>query len=201
MEITKIKGAEVDHVQIEVAAKLHGLGYETSVLPRTSTSFEVRDIRLSPERIQERGYNYNMSNFEAGITPHPRRTHALSWDNWVEVNNAVNEVLDKMGVSANVRTLKGKFKIREGTQDYTEEDWEDLSYENVGSQMSPIQLRDKILSESELKNREITPARPRGAWSQHIKLPSQNPSGWHNEPINHALASKGIKVGKSRTKR
>lgn len=27
------------------------------------------------------------------------------------------------------------------------------------------------------------------------------PQGWHNEPINHALASKGIKVGKSRTKR
>jgi hypothetical protein len=25
--------------------------------------------------------------------------------------------------------------------------------------------------------------------------------GWHNEPVNHALASKGIKVGKSRTKR
>jgi hypothetical protein len=33
------------------------------------------------------------------------------------------------------------------------------------------------------------------------KLPSQNPSGWHREPINHALASKGIKVGKSREKR
>lgn len=34
-----------------------------------------------------------------------------------------------------------------------------------------------------------------------MKLPSMNPKGWHKEPINHALASKGIKVGKSRTKR
>jgi hypothetical protein len=33
------------------------------------------------------------------------------------------------------------------------------------------------------------------------KVPSQNPKGWHKEPINHALASKGIKVGKNREKR
>jgi hypothetical protein len=33
------------------------------------------------------------------------------------------------------------------------------------------------------------------------KVPSSNPKGWHKEPVNHALASKGIKVGKSRVKR
>lgn len=33
------------------------------------------------------------------------------------------------------------------------------------------------------------------------KVPSSNPKGWHKEPVNHALASKGIKVGKARVKR
>lgn len=33
------------------------------------------------------------------------------------------------------------------------------------------------------------------------KAYSTNPKGWHMEPVNHALASKGIKVGKNRMKR
>lgn len=200
MEITRISGASTEEVQNALTEKLVGLGFDFTILPRTSTSFEIRDIRIAPERLQSEGYNYRMFPYAAGFSKHPRRTRALTWDNWIEVNGSVNEVLDRMNVSANVKTLGGKFKIREGTHAYTAQDWSELGRENVGSQVSPITRRSAILHESELEGRGVTPSKFKGKWSQP-KLPSQNPSGWHNEPINHALASKGIKVGKSRAKR
>ena len=77
---------------------------------------KFQDFRLIPEVT---GYN---------ISPHTqRRGRILNWDDWVKVNNLVNEQLDNEKISANVSSLGGTFKIREGTQAMTESDWESPS--------------------------------------------------------------------------
>ncbi len=73
-----------------------------------------------------------------------RKTNVLSWDDWVNVNNAMNESMNKFNISGNVNTLGGKFKVREGNQTFTEDDWEHLAYENVGSVVEPVQRKDYI---------------------------------------------------------
>lgn len=73
-----------------------------------------------------------------------RKTNVLSWDDWVKVNNAMNESMNKFGISGNVSTLGGKFRVREGTDAKTEEDWEHLADENVGSVVEPVPRRDYI---------------------------------------------------------
>lgn len=85
--------------------------------------FEFRNIRVDPK---VRGYNI--------ATWSGRRTRALSWGDWVEFNAVVNEVLDRFGISANVR----------GKRAYTEEDWGDLKWENVGSVARPMSRAEAI---------------------------------------------------------
>lgn len=199
MNITSIKGAPVDEVQIKIAAELHRLGYSTNIKPKTMTSFSISDIRLSPESVAKDGYNYKMGSYLMGFAKSPRRTTELTWDDWVNVNDAINRILDSMGVYANVSTLGGKFKIRKGKTAYTEMDWEHLLYENVGSQMRPVTREEAIISEDLLSQYDLPPKFMQKIGK--IKIPSTNPKGWHMEPVNHALASKGIKVGKNRVKR
>ena len=90
-------------------------------------SFNFSGVRLSNDYIKKHGYN---------ISPYTgRRGRILGWNDWVRFNNAVNKVMDKHRISANVSSLGGKFKIRNGGIAYTESDWEGLAEENVGSMM------------------------------------------------------------------
>jgi hypothetical protein len=56
------------------------------------------------------------------------------------------------------------------------------------------------MGEKFLKDIDEFPSESKCVW-MHIKQPSQNSKGWHNEPINHALAGKGIKMGRSRVRK
>jgi len=78
------------------------------------------------------------------FTESGRRTNVLSWDDWVKVNNALNKVMDNWGLSANIKTLGGKFVVRQGKHALTEKDWEHLKYENVGSIVNPITREDWV---------------------------------------------------------
>jgi len=99
-------------------------------------AIQLSDIRISQQRIDKLGHNIQYSPYTKSGE---RRTRALSWDDWVDVNDAVNDVLDDAGVSANVKSLGGKFDIRDKYSGRrTEQDWEHLATENVGSVMEPV---------------------------------------------------------------
>lgn len=142
MEIRKIIGADRETVKDKLTSALKKLGYDFNVRP-AGTGFEIRNIRLSDEYVKK--YGRNFSPFTG------RRGRILGWKNWIQVNNAVNNVLDRMHVGANIKSLGGKFKIRYGKHRFTESDWEGLAYENVGSMVRPVARKDVWLPEKELE--------------------------------------------------
>jgi len=138
MEIRKIVGATPMEVSKKINEKLKSLGY--NFFPSfTGTGIRLQDIRLSEDYIKK--YGRNVSPFTG------RRGRILGWYNWVEVNNAVNDVLDRLHVSANVHSLHGKLKIREGKLRFTESDWERWGERNVGSIVRPVKMKDAWLPE------------------------------------------------------
>lgn len=77
---------------------------------------------------------------------HYRLTGALAWDDWVKVNDTVNDVLDKFHIQANVKAMHGKFDIRSKEAGRrSESDWSHLAGENVGSMVNPIAREDYIV--------------------------------------------------------
>lgn len=139
MKITRIRGSDADSVASAVQSSLSAKGYDVMVEPKTSTSVSIRKVRLGKPILETSGYN---------ISPYTnRRGRVLGWRNWVEVNNTINETLDRMNVSANASSLGGRFKVREGKTAFTEDDWEDLKYENVGSVVNPLKRVDAWASE------------------------------------------------------
>ena len=98
---------------------------------KNACSINVSNVRLSEEYIRK--YGYNVSGWSG------RRGRYLSWDNWVDLNGEVNELFDENGVRADIKSLGGKFIIRNvetGKKD--ESDWEKIKQENVGSMMRPL---------------------------------------------------------------
>ena len=123
----------IDELAKELTIDLSRLGYEVN-FTADGKKLLMSNVRLGDKKIEMEGYN---------ISPYTgRRGRILSWDNWVEVNNRINDVLDRHNVSANVNSLAGKFKIREGTKRFGEADWNEEGYSNVGSVMSPVSRRD-----------------------------------------------------------
>jgi len=139
MEITKIRGATNREIYDAVESGLSKIGMKANLSTKTSTAVDVRNIR------NKDSHNVMVRNELAGYGK-SRRTSALSWNEWIKVNNTINDILDSFNASANVHSLGGKFRIRQGMKRYTPDDWESLGEENVGSQVSPISRKDYILS-------------------------------------------------------
>ena len=72
--------------------------------------------------INKLGYNARYSPYCSSKKGF-RRTSSPTWDQRVEYNNLVNEVLTKWAISANVKS--GEFTIRQGKDELTEKDWQD----------------------------------------------------------------------------
>jgi hypothetical protein len=129
MIITRIKGADLETIAEKIKSTYKKIGYDMFV------SIEGKKIRLSTIRLGDKwiskaGYN---------ISPYTGRSgRVLNWDNWVHVNNTINKILDRLKVSANVSSLSGTFKIREGKKKFTKKDWQEHAYENVGSMVEPV---------------------------------------------------------------
>jgi len=146
MDIRRIKGARASEVARIIQARLRRNGYSSSANPVSSTGVNVSDIRLSQEYINK--YGHNVSPFSG------RRGRYLGWDNWVQVNAIINKALDEAHISANVKSLGGKFRIREGRKRFTRSDWEGLSGENVGSMVRPVAREDAWYPENPEKVRK-----------------------------------------------
>ena len=144
--------SKIDDIKSDIKNKLDNRGYSATV-DIVGNSIKLRSIRISNDRISSKGHNLQRKHGQEGY----KRTRALSWGDWVEVNDSVNDVLDKHGVAANVKSLGGKFDIRdksEGRRD--ENDWSSLSYENVGSMMEPIPRSEWILNPREAKDLDVS---------------------------------------------
>jgi hypothetical protein len=138
MRITKIRNADKGKIIDELNKDFKNKGYQAYV-SSTNGAVSISGIRLSDEYVKK--YGYNRSPYTG------RRGKVLGWQNWVEVNNTINNVLDRLGASANASSLHGRFKIREGNKRFTEMDWENLAYENVGSVYQPVYRKDAWLPE------------------------------------------------------
>ena len=131
----------------DLNSELNKLGYaHFTEEPSNVCSTRITGIRLSENKIKRDGYN---------ISPYTgRRGRVLGWENWVEVNNAINNVFDKFKLSGNISSLGGQFVIREGSKKFTEDDWEKKGYENVGSVISPVKRMDAWYSEGVIEKEE-----------------------------------------------
>ena len=125
---------ELDRVRKDLNDEMLQRGIDCSVFELSSTSLNLTDCRLTREYIDKYGYN---------LSPHTdRRGSILGWEDWVEFNDALNDVMDRHGMSGNAHSLAGKFRIRNGDQRLSRDDWDDLASENVGSYMRPTQRED-----------------------------------------------------------
>jgi hypothetical protein len=77
-----------------------------------------------------------------------------------------------------------------------------ISREQMGDELLG-KMESAILDKGKIRRKNLNKilAKMKPNESMAFVIPSTNPKGWHKEPINHALASKGIKVGKNRAKR
>lgn len=134
MEITRIRGATGDQVldRVEKAIKAGGFRLANASAGPTwaRMTFELETTLV--------GHNIHI-----GFRGSERRINKLGWDDFVWVNNTINDVLDEMKVSANAQSLKGKFVIRRGHTRFTEQDWEENKWMNVGSIMEPVMLAEQ----------------------------------------------------------
>ncbi len=130
MEITKIRGATGQDVMSAIEKALIGGG------------FQVSNRRVGPTRV---GFKVDLNTELAGhnISPHTgRKGTSLGWNDWVWVNNTINDVLDEMNVSANAQSLHGVYVIRRGSQRFGERDWQEGAWRNVGSMVNPVYAID-----------------------------------------------------------
>lgn len=137
----KLSEQDVDGVMKLIQIGLLNEGYECNLNKLDGTAFSLSGCHLSDKRVEEKGYN---------ISPHSgRRGRHLGWKDWLKVNEVVNERLDMVGVCANVKSLHGKFVVREGKKVMTEEDWQEQARENVGSMISPVEREEAWRPEAE----------------------------------------------------
>jgi len=146
MKIKKIQGASREAIMHSLKKEFDRLGYDVFVSPENA-GIDLANFRLSDAYVSKYGYN---------ISPYTgHRGRVLGWYNWVQVNNTINRILDRMNVSANVHSLHGKFKVREGKWSFNEEDWEEFANENIGSIVRPVARRDAWLPEKESTRRKL----------------------------------------------
>ncbi len=150
MKITKLRRAKfprripparfIDGLAKRLRSRLSDLGFDGAIGRTSRSRIDIVGLRVRPE---VRGYN---------ISPYSgHRGRVLGWRDWVDVNNAVNDVLDSGGWSANVVSLAGVFRIRQGTRRFNEDDWYMMGgRDNIGSRMYPIPRTEGWLPEGKV---------------------------------------------------
>ena len=135
VNVTKIRGATSQEVAQALLKGFRENGFDAQVHVKNPTSVGYT------LRVDTKARGYRVSPYTG------RRGNVMGWEDWFDANNLVNDALDKMNVSANISSLGGKFKIREGTKRFGRGDWYHLENENVGSQFEPVARRDAWLPE------------------------------------------------------
>lgn len=132
-EVRRPTDEDLNDISINIGVTLADLGFKFYLNKINSTSFKLREVRNKPEI---RGWRY--SKWSEYWNKKARKARFLSWNDWVIVNNALNNIMDRLGISCNIQSLGGKFVIRKGFNAKGESEWHHLRFENVGSQMYPV---------------------------------------------------------------
>lgn len=126
MKITKIrvKGQkpetnDLNLIVSQLSHKLAKVGFITEVEIVNSTCIKVG------QRMRSFSLDLTKHDRNLQVNPHlnPKLTNLPTWDQRVQFNNILNEVLNKLKVSANVKS--GPYTIRQGTEAMTESYWHD----------------------------------------------------------------------------
>jgi len=124
-----------------IERKLKLKGYSAYVEKKNKCRIYIAGSILLTDNFKAK-FGRNLNEFSG------RKSSHLSWDNYLVVNQTLNELLDAYGISANITSLKGKFVIRRGMTTYTDSDWELLRWENVGSWMQPVRRDEQYPNEN-----------------------------------------------------
>jgi len=124
----------VDEIR-EIAEKIDNALYECGF--RSPYGTTIKDygryyIVISNVRLGKDVWGLNVSPFTE------RRYPILNYWQWGIVNVVINVILDMNSISANVKSLKGMFIIRQGVQKFGFIDWSHMEDHNIGSIINPI---------------------------------------------------------------
>ena len=123
MQIRAIKtksgsNADLKELSKRLDFKIKRAGFLTTVTVVNTSRIDIKGGHsgvsnvYATVNIQKRGYNYRVNSFTVGYTKLGfKRTNVLTWDQRVELNNLINDVLDKACVSATIQS-RG-FKVRD----------------------------------------------------------------------------------------
>jgi len=125
----------------DLKAGARRLGYNCYISKVNRTRIDLQDIRLSQSYIDKFGHNINNDG---------RRGRYLSWTNWTLLIDMINDVLDKLGISANVSSQHNLMKIRNGNEKRSayeiECDLWDYAHKNDDRFMSKSRWVDHMIS-------------------------------------------------------
>lgn len=128
----RIKPAQVDLEAIELLLRMRfaRAGFITDVFPMSSTSIKVG--------LRQRSFKLDLTRHDRNLRHNPHMASTLTdtptWEQRVQFNTIVNSVLNKLKISANVKS--GPFTIRKGREVFTEGDWYDQKPEYLQSNES-----------------------------------------------------------------
>lgn len=109
-----IKGRKPTKAQMQTLVKrlenaIARAGFETCVFQVNGSRVDIKggasgvSNKYATINVQKRGYNYRVNGFTAYHTKLGyKRTNVLSWNQRVELNNLINDVLDNMHVTATI---------------------------------------------------------------------------------------------------
>jgi len=121
----------------DLKAGARRLGYNCYINKANRTRIDVSDVRLSDEYVTKFGRNINNNG---------RRGRYLSWTNWTLLIDMINDVLDKLGMSANVSSQHNLMKIRNGDEKRSAYEIECDLWDYAGSGYSRTRWIDHMIS-------------------------------------------------------
>ena len=119
----KLKPETLEFIANRLVVLLNEAGFITDCTvvnsSRIDLSYQKKSFVIDTARI---GYNARLNphmNYKKGYA----RTQIPTWSQRVEYNNIINEHLDLLKVSCNIKSMH--YIIRQGNEAMTERDWED----------------------------------------------------------------------------
>jgi len=164
MKFTHIRNKEgkkdinfTNKVKQVISKKLNAMGFNYDIDKQTSTGFTIREIRVNTNKLPTR---YYMKNLIWQRGQNPRRCNYPSWSDYVDINNAINHVLDKLKASCTVKSQC--FKIRSNGSSYlTDIKYDESDWENQCSGDQYNYYLNRVKRFSELSSEEQNLFRPK----------------------------------------
>lgn len=129
---TKAKNWELKAIVQTLNYRFKRAGFLTnaSIVNSTSIDIKLRHMQYAEIDTSKRGYNYRVNLYtKSDIKKGYKRTKSLSWNQRVELNHLINDVLDTHRVSATIRAMS--FVIRDKVSGRVNE-WEVPFQDNLG---------------------------------------------------------------------